>query len=67
MVKIGSGGAVFAKEGVNDPDFILGRLPVAQANHFIQIFWALQRDPITGAGISCKKPTVHVPVTRRIL
>ena len=46
MVKIGSGGANFSGyvngEWYNDPEFILCRLPLAAAKHYIQNFWALQ-------------------------
>lgn len=64
MVKIGSGGAIFGKRfrdecgnrlEYNDAEFIAWRLPLAQARSYIQIFWALQRDPVTGRGIRCSK------------
>lgn len=53
MVKIGSGGATFAKNQVNDEDFILDRLPLAKGRHYQQIYWALQRNPHTGVGVRC--------------
>ena len=67
MVKVGSGGAVFAAEGMNDQDYIIGRLPIARANHYVRLFWALQRNPITGEGIRCRKPDHAPAATRRIL
>ncbi len=46
MVKIGAGGASFSSyvngEWYNDHEFILCRLPLAVARHYIQGFWALQ-------------------------
>ena len=46
MVKIGAGGANFSSyvnsQWYNDPDYILCRLPLAAARHYIQGFWTLQ-------------------------
>ncbi len=54
MVKLGSGGANFSGyhrgEWLNDQDYILGQLPLAQAQSFIQVYWLSQHQK------RCRKP-----------